>query len=39
MNKYVQVVYLIKMKIDAKEILIGNGKEKCFLYQKESLNK
>ena len=39
MNKYVRVVFLTKTKTDAKEIWIGNGKEKCFLFQKESLNR
>ena len=39
MNKYALGVLLIRMKIDANEILIGNGKVKCFHYQKESLNK
>jgi hypothetical protein len=39
MNKYARVVFLTKTKTDAKEIWIGNGKEKCFLFQKESLSR
>jgi hypothetical protein len=39
MSKYVRDVFSIKMKIGAKEILIGSGRVKCSPSPKENLNK
>jgi hypothetical protein len=39
MSKYVRDAFSIKMRIGAKEILIGSGRVKCFLSLKENLNK